>query len=89
MIIKKKCWPNFFEKLKSGEKKFELRLANFECNIGDTLILEEWEPKTRQYTGRVLHKKVAYVIKTKDLKFWSKGDIEKHGYQVISLEKDE
>jgi len=28
-IIKKKCWPEFFEKFISGERTFELRLADF------------------------------------------------------------
>jgi hypothetical protein len=29
---------------------------------------------------------VAYVLKTKDVGFWPKEEIEKHGIQIISLE---
>jgi hypothetical protein len=68
-----------------GEKNFELRLADFQCSSGDRLVLREWDPKTTTYTGRVLEKEVTYVLKTKDLKFWPKEDVEKHGYQVISF----
>ena len=73
MIIEKKVWPEYFEKILSGNKKYELRLADFECNPGDVLVLKEWSPKTKQYTGRVIEKKVTYVLKTKELKLSTIG----------------
>jgi len=85
MKIEKKIWPKFFNEVKSGKKNFEVRLADWKCKPGDILVLEEWNPKTQKYTGRVLKKKVMYVLKTKGLKFFSKKDIEKYGFQVISL----
>jgi hypothetical protein len=83
--IRKKIWPEYFAKVQNGKKTFELRLANFECSEGDTLILEEWDPKTKEYTGRKIEKKVGFVVKTKGLPFWTEEEIEKFGYQVISL----
>ena len=85
MKIEKKVWPEFFQKILDGEKTFELRLADFECNAGDVLVLMEWNPKTKEYTGRVLEKEVTYVFKTKDAKFWPKEDVEKYGFQIISF----
>ena len=85
MKIEKKVWPEYFQKILDGDKKFELRLADFDCQIGDLLVLKEWDPETKEYTGRTLKKKVTYVIKTKDIKFWSEQDIEKHGFQIISF----
>jgi len=85
MKIEKKTDRDLFEKVLSGDKKFELRLADWECKPGDILVLREVDTKTRKYTGRVLEKEVAYVLKTKDLQFFSKEDIDKHGFQVISL----
>ena len=32
-----------------GKKKFELRLGDFEVEEGDVLVLEEWDPKTKEY----------------------------------------
>ena len=85
--IRKKVWPEYFEAILRGDKKFELRLADWECRKGDVLVLEEWSPKTKDYTGRVVEKKVKYVIKTKGTdKFWPKKDIEKNGFQVISFD---
>lgn len=37
MIIEKKVWPEYFQTILDGKKKFELRIADFECNVGDTL----------------------------------------------------
>ncbi len=85
MRIEKKVWPKFFEKILIGEKKFELRLADFECKPSDTLVLREWNPDTQTYTGRIIEKKVTYVLKTKDQPFFSKEEIEKFGFQIISF----
>lgn len=85
MKIEKKIWPKFFEEVIKGNKNFELRLADFECRPGDVLILKEWNPETKEYTGRVIEKKVGYVSKIKELKFWTNEEIEKYGLQVIGL----
>ncbi len=87
MEIKKKIWPEYFEAIISGKKKYELRLNDFDVNEGDVLILEEWDPTTKEYTGRSCSKKVTYVGKfdINDL-FWPKEDIEEKGLQVISIE---
>jgi len=83
--IEKKVWPEYFQKILNGDKNFELRLADFDCNIGDTLSLKEWDPKTKKYSGRTIDKIITYVLKTKDMKFWPKEDIEKYGFQIISF----
>ena len=33
--IRKKVWPEYFEEILSGRKKFELRLADFEVRAGE------------------------------------------------------
>lgn len=85
MKIKKKTWPELFQKVLDGDKNFDLRLADFDCMSGDILILEEWDPKTKEYTGRVLEKKITFVLKSKDVNFWPKEDMEKYGFQIVSF----
>ena len=86
-IIKKKVWPEYFEAIVSGKKNFELRLNDFEIKEGDILLLEEWNPETKEYTGRKLEKKVTYVAKFRiDDLFWSEEKIKEKGIQIISLE---
>jgi ASC-1-like (ASCH) protein len=84
MKIEKKILPEYFEKIQSGQKTFELRLADWECNTGDVLVLREIDEK-RNYTGRSIKKEVIYVLKTKDICLWPKEDVEKYGYQIISF----
>ncbi len=85
-IIEKKTWPELFEKVKLRKKNFDVRLADFKCSPGDILVLKEWDPKLKKYTGRSLRRKAKLVLKTKDLEtFWSKSDIKKHGFQVIGF----
>ena len=86
-IIKKKIWPEYFDAVSSGKKKYELRLNDFEVEEGDILVLEEWNPKTQEYTGRKIEKKVTYVGKFKfDKLFWPEEQIKEKGIQIISLE---
>lgn len=87
MQITKKVWPKYFQLILEGKKKYELRLADWECKEGDILILKEWDPDTKQYTGREITKKVTYVGKFKiDETFWTRDEIEKYGFQIISIE---
>lgn len=86
-IIEKKTWPELFQAVYSGKKNFDLRLNDFRINEGDTLLLKEYDPKSKQYTGREIKKKVTFVGKFKiDKLFWPKEDILKKGIQIISLE---
>ncbi|MBI5229615.1 DUF3850 domain-containing protein [Candidatus Micrarchaeota archaeon] len=85
MRIEKKTWPEFFQKILDGTKTFDLRLADFDCRLGDVLVLREWDPNTKKYTGQVVEKEVAGVIKTKELGFWPQEQIEKYGLQIISF----
>ena len=94
--IHKKISREYFEKVASGEKTFEYRVADFECEPGDILVLEEYEydggdadKSGRRPTGRVLRKRVGYVGKTRDFDWLErpdvKADYEKYGAQIISL----
>ncbi len=85
MKIEKKVWPKYFQKILDGVKNFELRLADFECNPRDVLVLREWNPETKTYTGREVEKTVTYVGKTKGQAFWPKDEVEKYGFQIISF----
>lgn len=84
-VIKKKAWPGIFEKMLSGEKNFDLRLADFNIKVGDTLVLEEYNPETKKYTGRKLTKKVGYVLHFKLDSFGQKEGIIKKGLYAIQL----
>ncbi len=85
MKIEKKAWPDYFQKILEGTKSFDVRLADFNCEPGDILVLREWNPEKNEYTGRIIEKEITFVAKTKEMPYWSKEDIEKYGYQLIGL----
>ena len=87
-VIKKKIRADYFEVVASGQKTFEVRVADWDCQQGDTLELIETDSKANQPTGRSLRRKVGYVAKTKDFSFFSDQEVAKHGYQVISLHRE-
>lgn len=87
--IQKKILSEYFKKVLSGEKKTELRLADFEINKGDSLVLVEIDDITKQETGRKLSVNVSYVMKTKECTYWSKDDIDKYGFQVIQFDREQ
>ena len=83
--IEKKTWPHLFEKVLSGEKNFDLRLAEFDCEKGDILVYQVWDPKKKEYTGREIEKEITYVMKTKDIQFWDKEEIDRLGFVIMGL----
>ena len=83
--INKKCWPKYFALVKSGKKKFELRLADFKVKPGDTFVLNEWNPKTEKFTGRKVSKKIKYIMKFKLDDFGQKNEIVKKGFYIIQF----
>jgi hypothetical protein len=57
-----KCWPQFFQAIKSGHKRHDLRRADDrEFRVGDRLLLREYDPETRTYSGSTLVVEVTYI----------------------------
>jgi hypothetical protein len=56
-----KSWPEFFEAILDGRKKFDLRFDDRGYAQGDILQLREWNPDVERYTGREYSVLVNYV----------------------------
>ncbi|MDI6603128.1 MAG: DUF3850 domain-containing protein [Patescibacteria group bacterium] len=83
--IHKKIWPKWYKLIKEGKKNVELRLADFKIKSRDILILEEWDPKKKKYTGKSLKRKVKRVTKINLLKLYKTKDLKKHGCYLIEF----
>lgn len=65
-----KTWPEYFNDVVHGAKRFELRKDDREFAVGDTLILKEWQPvksdsvptDVGNFTGRKARVRVTYMI---------------------------
>ena len=52
--------PEYFEAVQENRKKFELRKDEDNIQVGDELILEEWNG---EYTGNYAWRMVTYVLR--------------------------
>lgn len=57
-----KCWPEFFQAILDGTKRFEWRYDDRGFAEGDTLWLREWNPDTKTYSGRDMRVRVTYKL---------------------------
>ena len=60
-VVKKKILPEYFKAVRAREKNFELRVDDDDIQVGDLVILEEWDGKV--YTGSAVVKRVLYVLR--------------------------
>ena len=56
-----KTWPVFFAGLVDGTKTAEVRINDRRFQVGDLLILREYNPETCDYTGREERRVVSRV----------------------------
>ena len=85
MEIHKKIRPEYFQMIVDGKKEFELRVADFEVKEGDILILEEQDPKTKKFTGRIAKKKIKHIMKINPTEMYDLNDIKKHGFYIMRV----
>ncbi|MDM8159057.1 ASCH/PUA domain-containing protein [Labilibaculum sp. K2S] len=57
-----KIWPKYFEEVAKGTKTFEVRKNDRGFEVGDILILAEYSISIQSFTGRVIEKKVTYIL---------------------------
>jgi hypothetical protein len=87
-----KTWPIYFEEILSTRKRFELRYNDRKFEVGDWLVLEEYQParlsnsghKEAFYTGRAIRLRVTYKIDLHQVGLQKEGDLYSH--VVLSLE---
>ena len=57
-----KTWPKFFAPTLIGIKPFELRVNDRQYEKWDFLVLKEWDPATKEYTGRQITRQITYIL---------------------------
>lgn len=55
-----KILPEYYDAVKSGQKKFEVRFKDREFHTWDYILLLEWDGET--YTGRRLLCLITYIL---------------------------
>ena len=62
---KLKTWTPFYEDVVAGRKRFELRLNDRGFQVGDVLVLQEWDQYRERLTDRSVKVKETYLIDAK------------------------
>jgi len=62
MVHELKTLEKYFNAMASGEKTFELRKNDRGFLVGHQLLLREYNPHSKSYTGRTLRLKINYVL---------------------------
>jgi hypothetical protein len=60
---KLKCWREPFRATLENQKRFEFRKNDRDFQVGDVLVLEEYDPDAKRYTGRSIMRTVSYMLK--------------------------
>lgn len=81
-----KSWPHLFEATLLGLKTHELRNHDRDFKIGDTLLLQEYDPKSHKYTGREQTVEITYITDTTNPCALSDAALGP-GYCVLSIRK--
>jgi ASC-1-like (ASCH) protein len=68
-----KILPEYFKAQKEGKKNFEIRKNDRGYQVGDLLILEEYDPETNNFTGRNMIVEITYMT----------DYMQKEGYVVL------
>jgi Domain of unknown function (DUF3850) len=82
-----KSWPHLFASTLSGEKKHELRrILDRDYQVGDFLLLQEFDPATEHYSGRELRVKITYITSAESPCALSKSALNPE-FCILSIEK--
>jgi len=57
-----KTWPESFRAVKHGIKTFEVRKDDRNFQVGDYLILKEYDPEKKTYSGDYIKVRVNYAV---------------------------
>ena len=62
VIHELKTWPKYFQEIFRGDKDFEVRKNDRDYKLGQELVLREYNPDTKEFTGRILHRSIKYIL---------------------------
>ena len=76
-----KTEAEYLKSIMDGSKTFDVRKMDRPFDYGDDIVLQEWNPETKQYTGKEWHGEITYILA--DERFCKKG------YCVLGIKMSE
>ncbi len=81
-----KSWDRFFDAINAGVKLHDLRKNDRDYQVGDTLLLERYDPKEGKYTGQQCRVEVTYITSNQWPCAYSSAVLP-HDYAILSIKK--
>lgn len=72
-----KIWGIFFNAVINGKKLFEIRKMDRDFQVGDEILLQEFNHQQNAYTGRECMVRISYIYKS--------NDYLREGYGVLAI----
>lgn len=57
-----KTWPQYFSRVESGQKTFEVRKNDRDFQVGDYLLLKEYDPDIKDFLGKSITLEIGYIL---------------------------
>lgn len=73
-----KTWTEYFKEVYEGNKNFELRFNDRNFKVGDFLILQDYCPIKKEYSGFSVKKEITYILQGGSFGL-------EEGYVILSL----
>lgn len=81
-----KSWSHFFQAIKAGEKKHDLRdNSDRKFAVGDSILLQEYDPFKGEYSGEECLVNVTYITDREHPCAFS-GSVLDRNYAILSLD---
>lgn len=77
MIYKLKTLRGYFQAIQVGRKTFEVRFNDRNFKLGDDLLLQEFDNKTKEYSGNEVLCHITYIL--------DNPEYVKEGYVIMSI----
>ena len=74
-----KVWSEYMDDLLNGSKTFELRYNDRDFQVGDSLLLMEYDKENKKYLNREFKVRITYILDN------SVFDALKDGYVIMGL----
>jgi len=56
-----KSWPESFDAILSGDKPFDVRVADRDYQVGDWVKLHKYDPQLKAYMGEVCYRLIGFM----------------------------
>jgi len=81
-----KSWSHFFDAIKRGDKRHDLRLNDRDYQVGDLLVLERYDPFAGCYTGEEYLVEISFITSSQYPCAFSSSVLPKD-YVILSLKE--